>query len=138
MPLSPALAAVLADIVLTLHVGIAVFVIGMTLLVPVGGVRGWRWVRASRLRWLHVGLVVVIAVQAWLGRLCPLTIWEQRLRMRAGQPAYEGSFVSYWLSKVLFFEAPWWSFVAAYSLLVLVVAAAWIRWPPERRRAQAG
>ena len=58
--------------------------------------------------------------------------------MRAGQPAYEGSFVSYWLSKVLFFEAPWWSFVAAYSLLVLVVAAAWIRWPPERRRTQAG
>ncbi|MEF3080809.1 DUF2784 domain-containing protein [Luteimonas sp. SMYT11W] len=136
MTLSPSLAAVLADAVLAVHVGIAAFVVGMTLALLVGGPLGWCWVRRRWLRWLHVALVVVIAVQAWLGRLCPLTIWEQWLRARAGQQSYNESFVGHWLSKVLFFEAPWWSFVAAYSVLALVVAGAWILWPPRRRASR--
>lgn len=134
--LSPSLAAVLADAVLAVHVGIAVFVVGMTLALLVGGPLGWRWVRRRWLRWLHVALVAVIAVQAWLGRLCPLTIWEQWLRTRAGQQTYAESFVAYWLSKVLFFEAPWWTFVAAYSVLALAVAGAWVLWPPRRRTSR--
>lgn len=132
MTLSPTFAGVLADAVLAVHVGIAAFVVGMTLALLVGGPRGWRWVRRRRLRWLHVALVVVIALQAWLGRLCPLTIWEQWLRTRAGQQAYSESFVAHWLSRLLFFEAPWWTFVAAYSVLALVVAGAWYWWPPRR------
>ncbi|MDR6993015.1 DUF2784 domain-containing protein [Luteimonas sp. 3794] len=136
MTLSPALAAALADAVLVVHVGIAVFVVAMTLALLVGGPRGWQWVRRRWLRWLHVALVVVIALQAWLGRLCPLTIWEQWLRTRAGQQVYTESFVAHWLSRVLFFEAPWWSFVAAYSVLALVVAGAWVLWPPRRRSAR--
>lgn len=136
MTFSPAFAGVLADAVLAVHVGIAAFVVGMTLALLVGGPLGWRWVRRRRLRWLHVALVVVIALQAWLGRLCPLTIWEQWLRTRAGQQAYSESFVAHWLSRVLFFEAPWWTFVAAYSALALVVAGAWYWWPPRRGDAR--
>ncbi|VXB47461.1 conserved membrane hypothetical protein [Luteimonas sp. 9C] len=136
MTLSPSLAADLADAVLTIHVGIAVFVVGMTLALLVGGPLGWGWVRRRWLRWLHVALVLVIAVQAWLGRLCPLTIWEQWLRTRAGQQTYDASFIAHWLSKVLFFEAPWWTFVAAYSVLALAVAGAWILWPPRRRTSR--
>lgn len=134
MSLSPALAAALADSVLGVHVGIAVFVVGMTVALLIGGPRGWRWVRRPWLRRLHVALVIVIALQAWLGRLCPLTIWEQWLRTRAGQQAYAESFVAHWLSQLLFFEAPWWTFVAAYSVLAAVVAGAWFRWPPRRLR----
>lgn len=133
MPLSPALAAALADLVLAVHVCIAAFVVGMTLALVVGGPRGWPWLRRRSLRWLHVALVVVIALQAWLGRLCPLTIWEQWLRTRAGQQAHAESFIAYWLSRLLFFEAPWWTFVAAYSVLAAVVAGAWFRWPPRPR-----
>lgn len=134
MWLSPALAAGLADVVLAVHVGIAVFVVGMTLALLIGGPRGWRWVRRRGLRWLHVALVIVIALQAWLGRLCPLTFWEQWLRLRAGQQAYAESFIAHWLSRLLFFEAPWWIFVAAYSVLAALVAGAWLRWPPRPRR----
>jgi len=136
MDISPTLAATLADVVLAVHVGIAAFVVGMTLALPIGGPRGWHWVRRPWLRRLHVALVGVIALQAWLGRLCPLTIWEQSLRAHAGQSPYSESFVAHWLSKLLFFEAPWWSFVVAYSVLAAVVAVAWFRWPP-RPRAQA-
>ena len=138
MRLSSAVAAVLADAVLAVHVGIAAFVVGMTLALLVGGPRGWQWVLRPWLRWLHVALVAVIALQAWLGRLCPLTIWEQWLRTRAGQQVYAESFVAYWLSRLLFFEAPWWAFVVAYSVLAALVAGAWLRWPPRRRGARVG
>ena len=138
MEMSPALASVLADLVLAVHVGIAAFVVGMTLALLVGGPRRWRWVRRPWLRRLHVVLVGVIALQAWLGRLCPLTIWEQWLRMRAGQPSYSESFISHWLSRLLFFEAPWWTFVIAYSVLAAVVVVAWVRWPPREGRGDPG
>lgn len=130
MSFPPALAALLADAVLVLHVAVAVFVVAMTLAVPVGGMRAWHWIRRRSLRLVHVALVAVIALQAWLGRLCPLTIWEQALRAHAGQPTHDVSFVGYWLSRLLFFDVPWWVFVLAYSVLAALVVGSWWRWPP--------
>ena len=130
MSLSPTAAAHLADAILVLHVGIAVFVVVMSVAVLLGGVRRWRWIRRRGPRVLHAGLVAVIALQAWLGRLCPLTTWEQRLRAHAGQATYETSFVGHWLSTVLYLELPWWSFVLAYTIVAVVVVLGWWRWPP--------
>lgn len=134
MPLpSPALAGALADAILVLHVGIVAFVVLGALAVPAGAWRGWRWVRGFGWRLAHVVLMGVIALQAWLGALCPLTVWEQALRRRAGEAAYGGSFIEHWLSRLIFFEAPWWSFVAAYTGFALFVLLLW-RWVPPRRR----
>ncbi|WP_394004406.1 DUF2784 domain-containing protein [Luteimonas sp. WGS1318] len=141
MLLTPSTAALLADAVLALHVGIAAFVVAMTLAVPTGGLLGWRWIRLRGLRWLHAGLVAVIALQAWLGRLCPLTTWEQQLRAHAGQATYEASFVGHWLSELLYLDLPWWSFVLAYTVVAVVVVLGWWRWPPDpavRARGKSG
>ncbi|WP_101925918.1 MULTISPECIES: DUF2784 domain-containing protein [Luteimonas] len=128
--MTASVAALLADLMLTLHVALAGFVVVVALAVVIGGPLGWRWVRRRRLRITHLALVGVIAAQAWLGLLCPLTVWERDLRRVAGQPVYAESFVEHWLSRVLYFEAPWWVFVAAYSLLALLVLLGWWRWPP--------
>lgn len=138
MTLSPTVAACLADAVLALHAGIAAWVVLMTLAVPLGGARGWRWTRRRTLRWLHVVLVLVIAAQAWLGRLCPLTTWEQQLRAHAGQSAYATSFVEHWLSRLLFLELPWWVFVAAYTAIAALTALGWWRWPPAAPTRRPG
>lgn len=130
---SPGLAGLLADAILALHVGVVVFVVLGTLLILAGGPLGWRWVRARTFRLVHLALVAVIALQAWLGRLCPLTTWEQALRNRAGQDTYGESFIQYWLSRLIFFQAPWWLFVAAYTAFALLVLVAWWRWPPRRK-----
>lgn len=125
----------LADVILALHVGIVVFVVLGLILVLVGGVRGWRWVRNLWFRLAHLGTIVFVAVQAWLGELCPLTVWEQQLRAAAGQEAYGESFIEHWLSRLLFFDAPWWVFVAAYTGFALVVALTWWWLPPRRRQS---
>ena len=81
-----------------------------------------------------LALVAVIALQAWTGRLCPLTTWEQALRNRAGQRTYGESFIQHWLSRLIFFDAPWWAFVLAYTAFAGLVALCWWRWPPRVRR----
>lgn len=131
--ISPTNAALLADALLTLHVGIVVFVVGLLPLILLGGALGWRWVRHFGLRLTHLGAMVFIAAQAWLGQLCPLTVWEQDLRRIAGQASYGESFIGHWLSRLLYWEAPGWVFVAAYTGFALLVALAWWRVPPKRR-----
>ncbi len=128
----PDVAAWLADGILALHVGVVAFVVFGTLAILAGGPLRWRWVRRIGFRLTHLVLMVFIALQAWIGRLCPLTVWEQSLRNRAGQDTYDASFIQHWLSRLIFFEAPWWVFVAAYTGFAMLVAFCWWRWPPRR------
>ncbi len=128
---NPATAALLADALLALHVGVVVFVVGLLPLVLVGGARGWRWVRHRGLRLAHLMLMVFIAAQAWLGQLCPLTVWEQDLRRLAGQAAYGESFIEHWLSRLLYWDLPWWVFVATYTGFAGLVVWAWWRVRPR-------
>ncbi|HEY5802434.1 MAG TPA: DUF2784 domain-containing protein [Lysobacter sp.] len=136
--LSPSTAALLADAILVLHVGIVAFVVLGAVAILIGGLSGWHWVRGFRWRLAHVLLMVFIASQAWLGALCPLTIWEQALRHHAGQTVYRESFIGHWLSKAIFFEAPWWAFVAAYSVFAALVVVEWVLVRPRRRARQHG
>jgi len=131
MSIKPDWAALLADTLLTLHLGLVAFVVGLLPLVLLGGALGWRWVRRRGLRLSHLALMVFITAQTWLGQLCPLTVWEQELRLLAGQGGYSESFIEHWLSRLLYWEAPWWVFVAAYTGFALLVAGAWWWVRPE-------
>jgi len=133
--MNPATAALLADALIALHVGVVLFVVGLLALVLVGGARGWAWVRCFYLRLIHVLLMVFVAGQAWLGRLCPLTLSEQDLRRIAGETSYQESFIAHGLSRLLYWEAPWWVFVATYTGFAMLVLLAW-RWvAPQRKPA---
>ena len=59
---------------------------------------------------------------------------EQVLREAAGQPVHETSFIAHWLSRLLFYRAPAWVFVAVYTAFTALVALSWWRWPPRPRR----
>lgn len=135
--LPPTAAASLADAILALHVGIVAFVVLGQLAILVGAWRRWSWIRHFRFRIAHLLLMLFIALQSWLGQLCPLTTWEQALRRHAGQAAYGGSFVEHWLSRLIFLEAPWWAFVAAYTAFAALVAGCWFAIPPRRAPRRA-
>lgn len=125
-------AALLADLILVLHALVAAFAVLGQVLIVLGGMLGWRAVRNVAFRITHLVLVLYVALQAWLGEACPLTVWEQALRRAAGQRAYEVSFIEHWLSRLLFYQAPGGVFVAAYSAFAVLVAASWWCWPPRR------
>lgn len=132
--LSPANAATLADAILILHVGIVAFVVLGTVLILIGGWHRWNWVRGFKWRLAHLLLMVFVVLQTWLGELCPLTVWEQDLRHRAGQVAYDDAFIEHWLSRLIFFEAPWWAFATAYTGFAALVLVAWFKVPPRSAR----
>ena len=133
--MSPTTAALLADALLVLHAGVVLFVVGLLPLVLLGGWQGWHWVRHRGLRLLHLGVMVFVAAQAWLGQLCPLTVWEQDLRRLAGQASHTESFMAHWLERLLYWDLPWWVFVTAYTAFALLVALAWWLVRPRPRHS---
>ena len=130
----------LADAVLALHFAIVTFVVGGLVLIIIGNLVHWRWVNALWFRVAHLAAIAVVAAEAWLGIACPLTTLEWWLRAKSGVTSSLGhseSFVGYWLHRLLFYSAPPWVFVLAYSVFGLLVVAAWIRFPPHSNRRAA-
>lgn len=126
--------SLLADTVLTLHVAVVAFVVGGLLLVIGGNLLHWRWVNARWFRLAHLGAILFVIAETWLGMVCPLTTLEMWLRARAGVAAYGGSFIEHWLQRVLYYEAPWWVFAVGYSLFGLLAVATWLYFPPRGRQ----
>lgn len=122
----------LADAVLLLHFGVVLFVVGGLVLVLLGNALGWGWVNRWSFRLAHLAAIAVVVVQAWLGRLCPLTTLESWLRVQAGGSAYRQSFIEHWLQRILYWDAPSWVFTAAYTAFGALVLLAWWRYPPQR------
>jgi hypothetical protein len=128
----------LADAVLAVHVAIVVFVVAGLFLVILGNVNGWHWVNRRLFRYAHLAAIAIVLAQAWLGRICPLTVLEMTLRRAAGSETYPGSFVQYWLQRLLYYDAPQWVFLLAYSAFGALVAACWWYFPPDRARRGPG
>lgn len=118
---------------LVLHLATVVFVVGGLVLVLVGNALSWRWVNALWFRLAHLATITLVAAEAWLGLVCPLTTLEMWLRSQGRGPTYEGSFIEHWLQALLFWEAPAWVFTVSYTAFALAVVAAWWCFPPRRQ-----
>lgn len=130
----PAIHQILADAILILHVAFVVFVVGGLLLIILGNLRRWVWVNSTGFRIAHLLAIGYVVAQAWLGAVCPLTRLEMWLRRRAGESGYSGSFIEYWLQRLLYFDAPPWVFIVVYTGFGMLVVASWYLYPPQRRR----
>ncbi len=124
---------VLADLVLVIHAGFILFVVGGLVLILAGTIGRWRWVRHFWFRLTHLLAIAIVIVQSLLGVACPLTTWENRLRIHAGQQPYaDQGFIAHWLHALIFFDAEPWVFAIGYTIFGMVVAAAMILNPPRR------
>lgn len=128
----------LADVVLVVHVAFIAFVIFGLVLTWIGWLRRWGWVRNPWFRLVHLAAIGVVAAQALFGIICPLTIWEDELRLLAGgEGRYAGSFIQHWLHQLIFFEAEGSVFTIAYLGFFAAVAASWWLVPPRRPKKTA-
>jgi multisubunit Na+/H+ antiporter MnhB subunit len=122
-----------ADLVLAAHAAFVAFVVFGLVLILMGKALRWPWVRNRAFRIAHLTAIVVVALQAWLGVVCPLTTLEVSFRRRAGALGYEGTFISHWLESLLYYDLPNWVFVACYTTFATLVAASWFVVPPVPR-----
>ena len=116
----------LADTILLVHVLFVMFVIFGLVLILVGRFAHWSWVRNRLFRLMHLAAIAFVVVQAWLGRICPLTIWEMALREKAGDVTYSGAFIAHWLDSLLYYQAPPWAFALAYTAFGALVVVSWV------------
>jgi hypothetical protein len=125
--------ALLADAIVLLHLGYVLFTVGGEAAVVLGGLLRWRWVRNLWFRIAHLLSVVLVAIEALTGVLCPLTQWEYTLRRLAGQIVEEQiPFMARLVRRLIFYDFPEWVFVTAYILFAAVVAASLLLVPPRR------
>ena len=115
----------LADAVLIAHVLFVLFVVFGLILIYLGFFLDWRWVRSRVFRLLHLLAIGVVVLQSWFGVICPLTTWEMALREKAGSGVYSGLFIQHWLHELLYYTAPAWVFVLAYTVFGALVLASW-------------
>lgn len=122
-----------ADLVLLVHVFFVLFVVSGLPLTWLGAVRRWTWVRNRWFRGVHLGAIIIVAGQAWVSVICPLTTLESFLRLRAGEDVYTGAFIRHWLHRLLFYQAEPWVFSIVYTIFGLAVLITWWLVRPDGR-----
>jgi uncharacterized protein DUF2784 len=90
-------------------------------------------VHNRKFRIAHLAAIGIVVLQAWLGRLCALTVWENEFRRRAGQSAYAQAFVEHWLHELLFYDAATWIFTTIYTCFGVLVVLVWFVGRRSRR-----
>ena len=120
----------LADIVLVIHSSVVIFIVIGQLLVVIGGLKQWLWIRNGYFRLLHLLAISVVVLESWLGLACPLTTLENHLRQLVGQSYQQTSFIAHGLQYFLFYSAPEWVFIVLYTLFGSLVLITFLVYPP--------
>ena len=136
--------ALAADLIVVLHFLYVSFTVAGELSILAGGVLRWRWTRNPAFRITHLAAIAIVAAEALAGAACPLTTWEYRLRVRAGQHVEaQLSFVARLVRHIIFYDFPGWVFVVLYVAFAAAVVLTFILLPPAfvhptRRSAPPG
>lgn len=117
----------LATAVVLVHMGFVAFVV-------LGGLLALRW---PRMAWVHLPVALWGAGIALVGWICPLTPFENWLRVQAGDPSYTTGFLEHYLLPILYpvgltriIQIATGAFVIALNALVY--------WRVFRRAARSG
>jgi len=76
--------SVLSDFILLIHFAFVAFIVAGFLAIWVGYFRHWAWVHNFRFRLTHLLAMGFVLLESLFGIVCPLTVWEDQLRQRAG------------------------------------------------------
>ncbi len=133
--------ALLADLIVTVHLLVVLFMVLGFLGICVGWPLGWSWIRNPWFRSAHLAIMAYIVFNAWRGELCFLTHWEADVRAAAGQSSLvEASFVGRLMHELTFVEMAQETLDRIYMVLggLFLVQCLWIRPRPFRSSETGG
>jgi hypothetical protein len=134
--------AELADAVVAVHVAYMGFIVIGQLLILVGALCRWKWVRNFWFRLAHLVAIGIVVYEAFQDITCPLTKLEGTLRSWAGEQVSAESFVARFMHFFIVHDWPQWTFdvihISFGCLILLTFVLARPRWPwVSRQRAEA-
>ncbi len=121
----------LADLTVFIHACFVAFVVVGQGAILVGAWSGWGWARNFWFRAGHLLATLYVAAEAVLGLDCPLTVWEARLRLLAGQEATAGTFIGRCLHALIFVNASPALVNALHVIFGVLVLGTAILFPPR-------
>src|SRR5919108_5386578 len=108
--------SLLADAILLVHFAFVAFVVLGFAVIWAGYFCRWEFVRDIRFRLAHLAAIGFVLAESLAGFICPLTTWENQLRVQAGESAaYSGSFIRHWIQKLLFHDWSDQTFTVIYA-----------------------
>ena len=116
----------IADIILMFHFAIIFFITFGFFLIPIGYSFGWVWIKNSKLRICHCGMMIFVTFETILGITCPLTLIENSLRGINDST----SFISYWISQIIYWNFPTQFFIILYCICLVLTFLMWKIFPP--------
>ncbi len=126
-----------ADAIIVVHGAWIFYVVIGQLLILLGILLGWEWIRNFWFRFTHLTMMLIVAVETLFQISCPLTVWEKRLR---GFDAYQSlqhseadSFIARWLGRLIFYDVEGgdWPFVVGYLTFTALVVWSFVKAPPR-------
>lgn len=118
-----------ADVVVLIHLAFVLFVV-------LGALMALRW---PRVIFIHLPAAVWGALIEFQGWICPLTPWENRLRILGGQAGYSGGFIEHYIMPLLYPSDLTRTVQLTLGVVVVAVnmflyALVWIKWRQGRTR----
>ena len=123
--------ALLADLIVAIHIAYVVYVVGGLVAILIGALRGRKWIRNPWFRVTHLLAILIVVVEIFLKLNCPLTIWENSARAAAQQPVDGSAFMDRMLTFILISAAPKWIVNGAYFLFAVAILATFFLAPPR-------
>ena len=121
-----------ADVILLMHFAFVVFVVLGFVFIWIGHYFKFKCVQNAKFRTCHMLSMGLVLCESLIGTICPLTEWENELRLKGGQnQIYETSFVKDWVHKIMFFDFSERTFMIIYvGFFLLMLLTFWII-PPK-------
>ncbi len=121
-----------ADVILLMHFAFVAFVVIGFLFIWIGHFAKIKFAGNAKFRICHILAMGVVLCESLLGMICPLTEWENILRMKGGEGRiYETSFMKEWVHKIMFFDFSEGTFTVIYVLFFALVLLTFWMIPPE-------
>jgi hypothetical protein len=128
----------LADAVAVFHFAFVAFIVGGLVAIVAGVVLRWPWVRNFYFRAIHLAMIAIVVEESLLGVGCPLTDWEDNLRLAGGAAVEPNSFIGRLIHSLLFVNLSPSVLCVCYVVFGLAVLLVFIfappRWPRRVRK----
>lgn len=121
-----------ADAILVVHFAFVAFVVLGFVLIWIGFFLKFKFIRNIKFRVCHISAMGIVLVESLIGMICPLTEWENMLRVKGGEgKIYEASFIKEWIHKIMFYEFSEQTFMVIYILFFALVFFTFWFIPPK-------
>jgi hypothetical protein len=123
---------ILADLLVAVHVAYVAYVVFGQLAIWTGWAFGRQFVRNFWFRSTHLLAIGIVAFEEVFEIRCPLSVWEEQLRVLAGQDISGETFMGRLMHSLIFHDFPRWVFSATHLTVFALVLLTIFLCPPRR------